>query len=137
MNNSFNVMLAASSSPGFVNAIDTEKTKIKERLEESKYKVNSIICLTSIIFYAYSKSFLAMIVNMVILVVSAIVNDSTFSQLVVIMFSPIKYLQKAVFGLSILFDRYLVNEMKDDQVITVVIKACKYSVAAILLITTF
>jgi hypothetical protein len=129
-------MLAQSTSPGYNGAVEFGKQKTKDDMDEMKVRVNMLVTALSIIFFARSRDIIMIMVNTALLVASLILKEPTTIQLISIVISPIRMLQKLVFLVGVILDRLLIDKAKDDNVTTAFLKMIKYGMMSFFLLGT-
>lgn len=137
MSTQFNYLVAAAANPSFTNAVEKVKQDTKERIEESKFKANNIISMSSIMYFIYRKDVVLSVMNAVLVAISFIIGDNTTLQYGTILFSPLKVVQKIVFMTGNLIDKFLIDELKEDQYVMIIMKAIKYILMGVMLIGTW
>jgi hypothetical protein len=105
-------------------------------MDEMKVRVNMLVTALSIIFFARSRDIIMIMVNTALLVASLILKEPTTIQLISIVISPIRMLQKLVFLVGVILDRLLIDKAKDDNVTTAFLKMIKYGMMSFFLLGT-
>lgn len=131
-----NRILAQSSSPGFQPAVESERTKMKKKLDDTKMRVNTFIIGVSLLSYGKDRNIIMVIVNVCLVVVSMMVQDVFVMQTLTVMLAPITLMQKLAFSLAGIIDQLIIDKMKETDVLTYALKACKYAVLSVFFIST-
>jgi len=136
MNKTADKMLAEATHVSYKQAVDAGKKKVYEKIDKTTIRsLNLVNCANILAFLSMRNVFMA-IVNLVIIIVSTIVKDKYLSQIMVVVFSPMRVVQKLVFCVGLSFDHFIIADIKQDEMIYMVLKACKYITMGIFLIGT-